>query len=138
MSNTRIRAARWVLAAALALPLLSGCLVAAAAGAGAGAGAGIWLTRQGASSLVEGSIDEVERRTLAVLADDGVEVADRTSEDHGRERGFGGMRGELEVRVKLEAETTSTTRVSATARYSMVEWDREYARTLLQRIVERR
>ena len=57
-SNWKKKARSALLVASLAL--LPGCIAAGAAAAGAGTG--IYLTTRGAESIVEGSVEEVERR----------------------------------------------------------------------------
>src|SRR4051812_37540150 len=49
---------------------LPGCVAAAAAAAGAGTG--VYLTSRGAESVVQGSIDAVEKRARAVFAAEGI------------------------------------------------------------------
>lgn len=112
-----------------------GCLVAAAAAAGAGAGAGIYLTTQGAEGIVSGTVDAVAGRVPGVLQELGVRVTGQATEEDGAVREWHGWRGEVEVRVQLRRESASTTKVSASARESTVEWDKEFARTIVQRIV---
>ena len=111
---------------------LAGC---AAAAAGAGAAAGIYLTDQGATGVVDGSLSTVEARTRAVLADMGVQVESRQVEDQDVE--FTGTGNGMDVHVKLSDAGNGTTRVDASARKNMVEWDKSYARTIVERIVAR-
>lgn len=123
--------------AALAVLLLAaplgGCLAAAAAGAGAG----IYLTSQGASSLVAGSVPQAAARTLEVFEEMGIAYTGRSEEADEREVELRGTRDDLEVKVKVEQTDDGATQVTATARRNLVEWDREYARSIVQRIVER-
>lgn len=121
---------RWALLAVL-LAALPGCLVAAA---GAGAAAGIYLTDQGASSSVAGSLEEVERRTREVLEELDVRVSERTERPTGRR--YEGVAGDLEVNVELEQEGSGTTLVKASARRNRVQYDREYARALVRRVIQ--
>ncbi|HYJ78973.1 MAG TPA: hypothetical protein VEW03_05205 [Longimicrobiaceae bacterium] len=123
-----------ILAMLLLVPA-GGCLVAAAAAAGAGAGAGIYLTTQGAEGIVDGTVDAVAGRVPAVLEGLGVRVTGQGSEEDGAVREWHGWRGEVEIRVRLRRESATTTRVSASARESTVEWDKDFARTIVQRIV---
>lgn len=129
---------RLPVAALVLLPLLSGCLVAAAGAAGAGAAAGIYLSDRGASSLVEGSIVSVHRRTQAVLQELRIEIDETRSASDGSRVEYRGHTAELDVVVELEEAGPSTTQVNVTARRSAVEWDRAYARTVVQRIVDQR
>ncbi len=126
-----MRMTRWLLVPALAAPL-SGCLLAAA---GAGAGAAVYLTSRGASSVVEAGIDDVFARAEAVFENVGIGETGRSTGDSGAERKLLGRQGELEITVEMHRETTSTTKVEVHVRRNAVEWDRDYARSLLDRIV---
>ena len=108
-----------------------GCLAAAAGGAAAG----IYLTDQGASSQVAGSLADVDRRTQAVLSEMGIEVSERKEEPQGLE--YSGSGNGMEIRVELDAMEGGTTMVKASARKNAVEWDKSYARGIVQRIVQR-
>lgn len=120
-----------------ALGATTGCVAAVAAAAGAGAGAGVYLTTRGASSLANGSLDALAERTLAVFRDAGVQRTATETQEDGSGRTYRGFADGMEISVKLEREGASVTRVTVYARRSTVEWDREYARELLQRIVTR-
>jgi hypothetical protein len=128
-----MRTKRWLLVLALAAPL-SGCLLAAA---GAGAGAAVYLTSRGASSVVQAGIDDVFARAEAVFEEMGVGETGRSTEDSGAERRLLGRQGELEITVEMQRETMSSTKVDVYVRRSAVEWDRDYARSLLDRIIAR-
>jgi len=119
-----------------ALPVLSGCLLAAAGAAGAGAAAGVYLSDRSASALVEGPLADAENRTRAVLRELGITVTETRSASDGSRREFRGHTTELDVVVELEARGSVSTHVTATARRSAVEFDRAYAERLVQRIVE--
>lgn len=130
------RGVRGVLAAAL-LAGSVGCVAAVAAAAGAGAGAGIYLTTRGASSLVDGSLDAVAERTLAAFRETGVQRTATETQEDGSGRTYRGFAEGMEVSVELARDGGAVTRVTVHAKRSTVEWDREYARRLLQRIVTR-
>lgn len=119
------------------LPALSGCVAAALGAAGAGVAAGVYLRDRSAIALVEGPLSAVDARTLGVLRALRVEVTETRSAADGTRKEYRGRTAELDVSVELEARGGAT-QVTATARRSAVEWDREYARTLVQRIVESR
>ena len=124
---------RWVLAAALVLPV-TGCVAAAAA---AGAGAGIYLTTRGAESLVESSVDQVVARARTVMAAEGIVEDASSSEKGGDKRELEGKKGDVDVTISLARESDTTTRVEVTARKNLAEWDKEYAQQLLSRIVQK-
>jgi hypothetical protein len=133
MGFRSVALAKWMLVLAAALPA-SACLAAAA---GAGAAGGIYLTTRGAQSLVEGSVDEVAQRAQAVMSEEGI-VPDATStEQGGDKREFKGKKGDLDVTVSLERKSPTTTNVEVTARKSLAEWDKDYAKQVLSRIVQK-
>jgi hypothetical protein len=131
MMATR-RLDRWVLL--LLLVALPGCLAAAA---GAGAGAGLYLTSRGAESLVDGSIDDVATRTQTALTDLGVQVTGTSTDKGGDVREFKGKKDDLDVTAHLERQGPSTTKVEVTARKNLAEWDKDFAKQVLQRIVQK-
>jgi hypothetical protein len=117
-----------------ALPLASGCIVAAA---GAGAAAGVYLSDRGASSLIDSRLPEVEIRAQSVLRAMAIDVTETRAASDGSRKEFRGRAADLDVTLELEARGTST-QVTATARRNAVEFDRAYARELVQRIVEQK
>lgn len=125
--------ARWALL--LALMAAAPACLAAAAGVGA-AGAIAWTSR-GASSAVEGSVDQVYRRAEAVFRAMGITQTGQSSADQGAERTLKGTRDDLEVTVAIERQSAATSQVEVYARRSPVEWDKSYARDVLARIIQR-
>lgn len=132
MNSTTLRRARAALLVAV-IAAAPGC--AAAAVAGAGAAAGIHMTGNSAEAPVQGSMAEVDRRTQAVLAEMGVRVEERKVEGSGFE--YKGQAGDREIRVELDAMEGGTTQVKASARKNAVEWDNDFARDIVARIVAR-
>ena len=116
--------------AGLALVLaIQGCIVAAAAG---GAAAGVYLTDRGAEGTVDGSLPDVDRRTVAVLREMGITVDTREAERGEIEyRGTGQGR---DVHVELLDGALETTRVTVSVRTGAARWDKDYARSILDRI----
>lgn len=131
MINRMTSTLRWfaLLVAAVVLP---GCLAAAAA---AGAGAAIHMSDNSASSTVRGSVADVDRRTQAVLTEMGITVQERKQEPTGWE--YKGSANGMAIRVELDAGEGNTTMVKASARKNAVEWDNSYARSIVERIVQR-
>lgn len=115
---------------ALGVSTTGGCLAAAAAGAGAGAG--IYLTSQGAESMVPASPSTVVARVPGVLSSMGITVTEHKMD--GDEHEWNGKRGDLDVHVQVKAETTNSARVTATARKNMAEYDKDYAQQIVTRI----
>ena len=122
------------LSLALAAALLStGCLAAAAAGAAGG----VYLTTRGAESVVEGSVDQVATRAEAVMGEMGIVKEGESTEDQGDKHVLKGKRGDLDVTIDINRESATTTKVEVTARENLAEWDKDYAKEVLNRIVER-
>jgi hypothetical protein len=131
MPKTNRAIIRLTLMLALLLPAY-GCLAAAA---GAGAAAGITLTNQGAESVVQGSIADVDRRTRAVLRDMGLTLADAAYEDNATEREYEARgSGDRVVHVKLEARGTTSTNVNVSSREGRLDYDKDAARDIISRI----
>jgi hypothetical protein len=120
---------------ALLLALSSSACVAAAAGAGA-AGA-IYLTSRGAESVVEGSVDDLAGRAKAVMGEMQIVADAESTKEGGDKREFKGKKGDLDVTVKLERQSPTSTKVEVTAQKNLAEWDKDYAQQILQRIVEK-
>lgn len=118
-------------AAVLALGLASagGCVAAAV---GAGAGAGIYLTSQGASSVINSSAETVAARVPGVLQNLGVTVTGHSME--GDEHEWKGTRGDEEIHVQVKAQSSGTSEVTASVRKNMAEWDKDAARAIVARI----
>jgi hypothetical protein len=117
MAGSKAKWARWALVASLVAPV-AGCVAAAAAGAGAGTG--IYLTSRGASSTVNGSVDDVAARTRSVLDGEGITITETKNQAEGDQRTFKG----------------TTTKAEVSARKNLAEWDKDYAKTVLNKIVK--
>ena len=128
------KALRVVLLLAL-VPAAQAC--AAAVAAGAGAGAAIAYSERGVSSKVEGSVEQVFERSRAVFQEMGIAETSQDGNSEGTERELKGTRGDLEVTVDIKRDNAALTSVEVFAQESTVEWDRDYARDVLQRIIAR-
>jgi hypothetical protein len=86
--------------------------------------------------VVPGDLLAVSTRTRAVLADMGVTVVSREAEpsDLELEIRASGPEGQA-VHVELAEDAFGNTRIRASVRKNTLEWDREYARTIVERIV---
>ena len=105
---------------------------------GAGAAGAIAYTNRGATSVVSGTVDQVFDRTGAAFQQAGITETGRSTEDSGRQRKLVGTRGEYEVTAELSRSSDSTTKVEITARKSAVEYDKELAKDILNRILTTR
>jgi hypothetical protein len=120
------------------LGALPGCLAATVAAAGAaGAGTGIYLTSRGAESLVDGSVEDVEKRARAVFAAEGIPVTGAQYENSGAKREIKGTKGDLEISVSMEQGAHST-KTQVSARKNIAVWDKGYAQQLLAEIVKQK
>jgi hypothetical protein len=117
---------------ALALPS-TGCLAAAAAGAAGG----VYLTTRGAESVVEGSVAEVAARAETVMTEMGIVKEGESTENQGDKQELKGKKGDLDVTISVERESSTTAKVEVTARENLAEWDKDYAKEVLNRIVQK-
>jgi protein-tyrosine-phosphatase len=127
------RMTTWAVSLMLAVSA-TGCVAAAAAGA---AGA-IYATSRGVESIVDGSIDKVAARTQAVMREMGITMEGSKIDEGGAKREFKGKQGDLDVTVQLQQQDSATTKVEVSARKNLAEWDKDYARQVLERIVKQR
>jgi hypothetical protein len=74
-------------------------------------------------------------RTQSVLSELGVQVTARTERTGGYD--YTGTSGNRDVRVELRAVEGGMTRVVASVQRSPVEWDNDFARDIVRRIVAR-
>lgn len=114
---------------------LSGCFLIAA---GAGAAGAIAYTNRGASSTLDGSVDQVFDRGVGAFGAMNITETGRSTEESGRKRRLVGTRGELEITVELNRETDTTTKVEVIASRNLVDYDRELAREVLNRMLAAR
>ena len=123
----------WAAASAAAL-LLAGCVVAAA---GAGAGGGIYLTQRGVESVVPATVERAAAATNQAF--DQLKVRQVKSQveqaEDGEKREIEGAAGDREVSVTLKTEGTNATRVQVVVKRTAVTWDKDFARSVLDKIV---
>lgn len=133
MLRTWIKAGQMAVLA-LGLASAGGCMAAAVA---AGAGGGIYLTSQGAGSMVNASASTVAGRVPGVLQAMGITVTGHDTEHNGDEHEWTGTGTDnLEVHVQVKAESNGTSRVTASARKNMAQWDKDYAQQIVTRITQ--
>ncbi|HET6576795.1 MAG TPA: hypothetical protein VFG66_00630 [Gemmatimonadales bacterium] len=125
--------ARWAIVLACAIPA-TGCVAAAAAGA---AGA-VYATTRGVESLVNGSIDEVAARVPSVMEQMEIAQTGSSNEASGAKREFKGKHGDLDVTIQLERQDSATTKTEVYARKNLAEWDKDYAREVMEQLVKQR
>ncbi len=131
MKRAHPRWAVWALGLGF-LGLAGGC-VAAAAG---GAGAGYYFTSRGVGSSIAAPVDDVAVRTQAVFAQEGIALTAETTQPTAEKRSFKGQKGDLEISVELERQGDATTKAEVSARKNLIEWDKGYARNVMDKIVQ--
>ena len=121
-------------AASFAPLVFAGCVVAAA---GAGAGGGIYLTQRGVESVVPVTVDRAA--TATTQAFDQLKIRQTKSQteqgEDGEKREIEGTAGDREVNVTLKVEGKNATRVQVVAKRTAVTWDKDFARSVLDKIV---
>lgn len=128
------RAGLCLLLAALGLGA-GGCVTAAAAGAGTVAG--IEYTNRGAKGDLQGSVDDVANRARQVFDKQGIVTTEVNVEEGGTKRVLGGRKGDLNVSVDMTASTPNVTHVEVVAQKSPVQWDKDYAKSVMQKIASK-
>lgn len=116
---------------AIALPA-TGCLAAAAGGAAGG----IYVTSRGAAGEVQGSVDQVAGRAETVMSEMGIVKQAESTSKQGEKQVLKGTKDELDVTIDIGRESASTSRVEVSARKNLAEWDKDYAKEVLSRIVQ--
>ena len=130
--HLRMLALRLVLVAS---PLVAGgCFLVAA---GAGAAGAIAYTNRGATSNVPGTVDQVFDRTATAFQAAGVAETGRSTANNGEQRKLVGTKGEYEVTAEINRSNDTTAKVEVTAKKSAVEYDKELAKDVLNRILAR-
>jgi hypothetical protein len=107
-------------------------------GSGGGAGGGgIYLTSSGAETVLPAAIDRAANATRQAF--DQLKIREATPPGQGSDpaqmQEIDGNAGDRDVRVILEFEEKRSTRVQVVARRSSTDWDKDYARTVLGKIV---
>jgi hypothetical protein len=133
MRMTSTRWAALAVAVALAGPV-AGCVAAAAAGA---AGA-VYATTRGAEALVSGSVDQVAARAQTVMTEMNIVPSGEKTETAGDKHELKGKNGDLDVTIQMQRSDSATTKVEVYARKNLAEWDKDFARQVLERLVQQR
>ena len=131
MRRTSTRWAALAVVAALSGPV-AGCVAAAAAGAAGG----VYATTRGVEALVSGSVDQVAARAQTVMKEMSIAPSGEKTETAGDKHELKGKQGDLDITIQMERSDSSTTKVEVTARKNLAEWDKDYAKEVLTRIVK--
>ena len=108
---------------------------ACAAAAAAGAAGAIYATTRGVESMVASPIDRVVSSAESVMKDMGITQNATSSDNGGAKRELKGKHGDLDVTIQMEQQDTTTTKVEVYARKNLAEWDKDYARSVLDKII---
>lgn len=129
------RRARFVLpfVALLGTSALGGCFLLAA---GAGAAGAIAYTNRGASSSIAGSVDATFNRATAAFSAMGITETGRSTDDSGATRRLTGKQGDTEVNVEMKRESNDVTKVEVVAARNTVDFDKDLAKRVLDRIMQ--
>lgn len=123
---------QWLL---LALSLLvGGCLFAAA---GAGAGGGIYFSDRGVGSVVTAPVAKASTATEQAFQQLGINQKKSSTETEGNtdKRELQGSTSDRDVTVSIQTEGSGS-RINVVAKKSPVTWDKDFAKTILERIVK--
>jgi hypothetical protein len=120
------------MALASAAAVGTGCAAAAAAGA---AGA-VYATTRGVGSLVAQPIDQVAATSESVMKNMNIVQTGSSTDDGGAKREVKGTHGDLDVTVQMDRQDSATTKVEVYARKNLAEWDKDFARSVLEKIVK--
>ena len=82
-------------------------------------------------------MDQVAARAKSVMNEMNIIQDAQSSEQQGAKREFKGKKGDLDVTVRVESKTSTTSKVEATARKNLAQWDKNFAQELVSRIVEK-
>ena len=119
---------------AVAVLITTGCVVAAA---GAGAGGGVYFTQRGVESLVGAPVDRASAATEQAFRQLGIrQTKTAVEKQEGQDkREIDGAATDREVAVTLTSAAQGSTRVQVVAKKSAVTWDKDFARSILEKIV---
>jgi hypothetical protein len=122
------------MAAGAATLIVAGCLLAAA---GAGAGGAIYVTERGAEAVIPAALDLAATATQQAFEQLKIHATKSAREpgEGGEQRQFDGTARDRDVSVTLKPEGNGSTRVQVVAKTSAVTWDKDFARTILDKIV---
>lgn len=111
----------------------SGCILAAA---GAGAAGAVAYNNRGATSDIALSVDSTFSRATNAFAALKITETGRGTEDSGATRRLTGKQGDIEVTVVMKRSEAAVTKVEVVARESAVDYDPDFAKSVLNRILQ--
>jgi len=116
------------------LLLVGGCIAAAA---GAGAAGAVYITERGAEAQIAASVSRSADATRQVFQEMSISETKSSNEQDGgvEKRSIEGKLSDREIEVDLKAQGSGTN-VDVVAKKTVVTWDKDLAKKILNRIVE--
>jgi hypothetical protein len=86
---------------------------------------------------LKGSVSEVNNRTQDVFKDMGIQITGTQSKESGHERDLSGKAGDKDVSVKMTDIGNGMTHVDVSAKNGALQWNEDYAQSVLSKIIEK-
>jgi hypothetical protein len=118
------------------LAQLAGCAAAAVGGAAAGAAGAVAYSDRGAKSDVKGDPQSIHQKAEKVFSDMAIQTTGTQTKENG-ERDLSGKSGNKDISVQMTPAANGTTHVEVIAREGTVKWNKDYAKEILSKIVEK-
>jgi hypothetical protein len=101
--------------------------------------AGVYMTDQGAESLVKSTVDEVYDGSQEALNDMGIRIKDSGMTPDGKVRTILAEKDDTDVLVKMaqSGDSVDQTKVEVIAQKGAETWDKDYARKVMQEIIKK-
>jgi hypothetical protein len=115
---------------------LAGCAAAALGGAAAGAAGAVAYSDRGAKSDVKGDPQAVNQKAEQVFSDLSIQTTGTQSKENG-ERDLTGKSGNKDITVQMSPAGNGITHVEVIAKEGTVKWNKDYAKDLLSKIVNK-
>jgi hypothetical protein len=95
------------------------------------------ITHESTSSDIKGSVSEVNSRTQDVFKEMGIDLTGSQTQASGKEQDLTGKAGDKTVTVQMKEISTGVTHVQVTAKEGSLQWNEDYARSVLSKLVEK-
>lgn len=115
---------------------LAGCAAAALGGAAAGAAGAVAYSDRGAKSDVKGDTQDINNKAQQVFSDMGIQTTGTQTKENG-EHDLTGKAGDKEITVQMTPAGQNATHVEVIAKEGTVKWNKDYAKDLLSKIVNK-
>ena len=123
------------LVCSLAVPgVTSGC-AAAALGAGAGAVGAAKYTDRGATADLKGSPLQIDQHAEKAFRDLGIKKTGSSTENSGTEQKLDGTKEDMNVSVDITPGQNGVSHVEVIAKQGTFKWNKDFAKSVLDKIV---